>query len=157
MPVLVGTHVNKIDRKGRVSVPKQFRDVLQTSQPRYAGIFAFPLFTAPAIEACGEDFMSRISNSLGRLDLFSVEQDDMAKLVLGSTHQLPFDTEGRVVLPGALLEHAEISGEALFVGQGERFQIWGADNYRKHLAEAVERARAGNATLPLAPSGSAPQ
>lgn len=153
MPVLVGTHVNKIDRKGRVSVPKQFRDVLLAPNPRFVGIYLFPHFKAPAIEACGEEFMSRISSSVGQFNLFSVEQDDMAKLVLGSTHQLPFDTEGRVVLPPALLNHAGISDEALFVGQGERFQIWNAESYEQHLSEAMERARSSGATLPMAPSG----
>jgi MraZ protein len=155
MPVLVGTHVNKIDRKGRVSVPKQFRDFLQASNSSFVGMYAFPLFNAPAIEGCGEEFLSRITKSVGRLDLFSVEQNDMAKLVLGRTHQLSFDPEGRVVLPSVLLDHAEISGEVLFVGQGERFQIWNSENYEKHLAQAVERAQTSRATLPLAPSGSA--
>ena len=65
MPLLVGRHLNKIDRKGRVSVPKAFRDALQpqaTEGP--LALYAYPLFKASGIEACGEEFMQRIAQSL---------------------------------------------------------------------------------------------
>lgn len=158
MPLLVGKHVNKIDRKGRVSVPKPFRAGLQAaeSDQNFAGVYAFPLFKSPAIEVCGEAFMSRIAESVDELDLFSDEQDDMASVILESAHALPFDPEGRVVLPPELLEHAGISGEAMFVGRGARFQVWDPETYRAHSKKAFERARARRATLPLASARGGP-
>ncbi len=156
MPLLVGKHVNKIDRKGRVSVPKLFRDGLRAaaSESSFAGVYAFPLFKSPAMEVCGEAFMTRVAESVDDLDLFSDEQDDMASVILESAHALPFDPEGRVVLPAELLEHAGISGEAMFVGRGGRFQVWDPETYRAHSKQAFERARARGATLPLKPVGS---
>ncbi len=156
MPLLVGKHVNKIDKKGRVSVPKPFRAGLQAaeSEAGFAGVYAFPLFKSPAIEVCGEAFMTRVAESVDGLDLFSDEQDDMASVILESAHALPFDPEGRVVLPPELLEHAGISGEAMFVGRGGRFQVWDPDTYREHSKNAFERARARRATLPLKPAAS---
>ena len=54
MPLLVGRYLNKIDRKGRVSVPKPLRDVLQAqSAGGFTGVYVYPLFKAPALEACG--------------------------------------------------------------------------------------------------------
>ncbi len=151
MPLLVGKHVNKIDRKGRVSVPKPFRAGLEAAEPdsEFTGVYAFPLFKAPAIEVCGEAFMSRIADSVDDLEMFSDEQDDISSVILESAHPLPFDTEGRVVLPAELLEHAGISGEAIFVGRGKRFQVWDPDTYREHSKKAFERARARGVTLPL--------
>ena len=149
MPVLVGKHVNKMDRKGRVSVPKPFRDLLGAQGGSFAGIYAYPLFKAPAIEACGEDFMGRIAESLDDMDMFSDDQDDLASVVLESAHMLSFDPEGRVVIPAELIEHAGMEGEALFVGRGERFQIWNPETYKKQRSQAFERARSRGATLSL--------
>jgi MraZ protein len=76
--------------------------------------------------------------------------------VLESAHQLPFDPEGRVVLPPDLLEHAGIAGEALFVGRGARFSIWDPATFAEHRGSAFTRARERGATLPLRRSSEAP-
>lgn len=153
MPLLVGRYLNKIDRKGRVSVPKPLRDVLQAqSAGGFTGVYVYPLFKAPALEACGEEFMQRIAHSLDDLDMFSEEQDDLASVLLESAHALPFDPEGRVVLPEELSRHAGIEGEALFVGRGVRFQVWNPAAYEEHRGGVFERMRAKGATLPLRPS-----
>ena len=76
MALFVGSHLNKIDKKGRVSVPKPFRAALQSVGSQV--LYLYPLFKVPAIEACDESFMSRLSASLDDLDMFSDEQDDLA-------------------------------------------------------------------------------
>lgn len=149
MPPLVGCHVNKIDRKGRVSVPKAFRDTLSGGSPGFVGIYVYPSFTAAAIEGCSEEFMSRVSESISELDLFSEEQDDLASILLSSAHALPFDPEGRVILPDVLIQHANLGTEAAFVGRGQSFQIWNPEIYRERSAQAFERARLRGATLKL--------
>lgn len=147
MPLFVGRHVNKIDKKGRVSVPKPFRDGFRDQT--FPGVYAYPLFKYPAIEACDEGFMNRLSESLEDLDMFSDEQDDLASVVLENAHALAFDPEGRVVLPQELLDHAHITTQAVFVGRGARFQIWDPDTYAKHAQGAFDRARSRGATLKL--------
>lgn len=151
MALLVGRFVNKIDKKGRISVPKPFRDAFKDQA--FAGLYAYPLFKFPAIEACGEDFMARISASLDDLDMFSDEQDELASVIMENAHPLAFDPEGRVVLPPDLLEHAGIDSQALFVGRGTRLQIWSPDTYAKHAKQTFERARTRGATLKLRPQG----
>jgi MraZ protein len=68
-----------------------------------------------------------------------------------STVPLPFDPEGRVVLPVDLIEHAGIDGEAMFVGRGKGFRIWAPDAFRQHQRATFERARTRGATLSLRP------
>ena len=152
MALLVGRHINRIDRKGRVSVPKPFRDALVADGASFQGIYVYPLFKVPGIEACGEEFMQRLSNSLDELDMFSDDQDDLASVLLESAHALPFDPEGRVVLPSELIQHAEIDDQAFFVGRGGRFQIWSPGAYEAHRGQAFERARSRGATLRLRPA-----
>lgn len=145
--MFVGRHVNNIDRKGRVSVPKPFRAALQAQGSQI--VYAYPLFKHAALEACGETFMARLSASLDDLDMFSDEQDDLAAIVLENAHPLSFDPEGRITLPKELADHAGISDQIAFVGRGARFQIWEPKAYQANRSMAFERARARGATLKL--------
>lgn len=147
MALLVGRHVNKIDAKGRVSVPKPFRAVF--AEQEFAGLYAYPLFRHPAVEACDERFMKRLSNSIDALDMFSEDQDDLATIVMNNAEALPFDPEGRVTMPKAFLNHTGIKDKAVFVGRGSRFQIWSPEAFELQNAKAYERARARGATLKL--------
>lgn len=152
MALLVGRHLNKIDKKGRVSVPKAFREAF--AGQGFAGVYAYPLFKFPALEACGEAFMTRISESLDEgMAMFSDEQDDLATVIMNNAEPLPFDPEGRVVLPKHFLDHARLSSDAIFVGRGTRFQIWEPAAFEVQNRQAFERARSRGATLRLMPAG----
>ena len=146
MTLFVGRHVNKLDKKGRVSVPKLFR--LAFASQSFKGLYVYPLFKFNAFEACDEDFIERMSDSLEDLPMFSDEQDDLS-VILESTHRLPFDPEGRVALTKDILKTTGITSQALFVGRGRRFQIWEPKAYEKNREQAIERARFRGATLQL--------
>ena len=149
MGLFLSKFVNKVDKKGRVSVPAAFRAALENTG--YPGIVVFPSYKFPVIEACGMDRMERIAKSLDRLDLFSDEQDDLATTVLADAQQLAFDPEGRIQLPEDLATHAGIADQAMFVGKGATFQIWAPDTFKVQQAHALERARRQRPTLSLIP------
>jgi len=150
MALLVGRHLNKIDKKGRVSVPKPYREAVIAEG--FAGVYIYPYFKYPALEGAGEAFMQRLSASLDdNLELFSEAQEDIAAITLENTFQLSFDPEGRISLPTELCRHAGLDGQALFVGRGSRFQIWSPDAYQQHRGGALEKAKATGATLQLSP------
>jgi MraZ protein len=58
-------------------------------------------------------------------------------------HELPFDREGRISLPENLAKHAGIGERAVFVGRGNRFQIWSPEAHERHHAETIARIRDG--------------
>jgi len=150
MALLVGRHLNKIDKKGRVSVPKPYREAVIAEG--FAGVYIYPYFKYPALEGAGEAFMQRLSASLDdNLELFSEAQEDIAAITLENTFQLTFDPEGRISLPAELCQHAGLDGQALFVGRGSRFQIWAPDTYQDLRGGALEKAKAAGATLQLSP------
>ena len=149
MALFVGRHINRIDKKGRVSVPRPFRAAMESVESHL--LYLYPLFKASAVEACDQVFMSRLSASLDELDMFSDDQDDLAAIILESAHALNFDTEGRIQLPAEIIQHAGISTEALFVGRGARFQIWSPKIYESNRSQAFERVKARNPTLSLLP------
>lgn len=149
MALFVGTVTNKVDRKGRVSVPASFRSALVGQS--FGGIVAFPSFKHRALECCAIDFMEQLAQSLYDVDTFSDQQDDLAATIFAEAHQLPFDSEGRIMLPQALLEHAGIGELAAFVGQGPRFQIWEPKARESFATDARDRARRQGMTLKVRP------
>ncbi len=158
MGLFLSTIVNKVDRKGRVSVPAQFRSTLATQS--FPGIILYRSFTQPCIEGCGMDFMERLSDSAQDFDVFSPEQSDLSDLIFADSRQLPWDPEGRIVLPEDILAHANISETVAFVGKGQTFQLWEPAAYEAVMAEARARARAnppalrlGRRPVPGAPQG----
>ena len=147
---LTGTYVNKIDKKGRVSVPKPFRAFFEGQD--FAGVYLFRSFKLAALEGAGDAFMDEFVNRLDDLDLFSDDQDDLAALILQNAFQLPFDPEGRVALPKELMEHAGLETEAVFAGRGKRFLIFEPDAFKAYDQQLFERARSRGPTLPAARS-----
>jgi MraZ protein len=150
VPVFIGTFENKVDRKGRVSVPAPFRQALAAQS--FQGIVAFRSYRAMAIEACGIDFMERLNDSISEMALFSDAQDDLAATIFADSHQLAFDKEGRIMLPAEMAEHARITDRAAFVGKGPIFQIWQPDALHHYKSDARQRAKSQGLTLPLRPS-----
>ncbi len=118
----LGTFENKVDRKGRVSVPAPYRQILAGSS--FPGIVAFYSYKVDAIEACSMDFMAQLADSVSDIDLFSDDQEDLAATIFSDSHQLSFDGEGRVMLPPDLVERAGIGERAAFSGAGQMFRIW---------------------------------
>ncbi|MFD2206332.1 division/cell wall cluster transcriptional repressor MraZ [Kiloniella antarctica] len=148
MTFFIGTFENKVDKKGRVSVPATFRQML-SDQP-FQGIVIFRSYRADALEAAGMDFMRRLHNSMSSsLDLFSDEHDDLATAILADSHQLSFDGDGRILLPPALIAHAQITDRAAFVGKGDIFQVWNPVSLEEKKQEARDRAKAKKLTISL--------
>ena len=151
MALFSSTYVNKVDRKGRVSVPANFRNIL--IDQNFPGIVTFRSFKYQALDAGGYDRLEELTKSLDALAEFSDEREALESLVAES-QQLPFDSEGRIVLPQALAEYAGITDLAAFVGVGRSFQIWEPERHRLHHEEMRERVRQRGFTLP--PRGGTP-
>lgn len=137
MSLFIGTFVNKIDKKGRVSVPATFRAAL--SNQSFQGIIAFRSYKVQALEACGMDRMELLSKSLDNLDVFSQDQDDLTAALFADSHQIPFDGEGRIMVPQDLLDYAKVAEQAAFVGRGKTFQIWMPEDFKRYQEETRQR------------------
>lgn len=148
MALFVSTFINKIDRKGRVSVPASFRAAL--SQQSFQGFAAFPSFTAQAIEGYPSSFLENLAAASSEsYDVFSTELDDINTLIFASAHQISFDPEGRIILPEELIAHANITDQAAFVGRGRTFQIWEPSALKARHSEARARAMANPPRITL--------
>ena len=129
---------NKIDKKGRVSVPANFRSHLTSMG--YNGFITYPSFNHQALEACSQDRIEKLSNTIDSLNPFEEKRDFFATSILSESENLQFDTEGRVSLSKKLLNHANIKGNVLFVGLGKTFQIWDPKIFEKFKILARKKA-----------------
>ena len=143
MALFVGTFENKVDKKGRVSVPARFRAAL--ADQSFNGIIAYPAFDGiSAIEAAGMAWLEEVSARVNTLNPFSPAHRVLATALFGRSVQLPFDDEGRIMLPDEFLAHAAIRDRAKFVAQGTTFMIWNPEKFdafaRKIAAEAAKES-----------------
>ena len=129
---------NKIDKKGRVSVPASFRSYLNSLG--YNGFIGYPSFNSPALEGCSQDRIEKLSNTIDSLNPFEEKRDYFATSVLSESENLQFDPEGRVSITQKLLDHAKIKNSILFVGMGKTFQIWEPKNFEKFKTFARKKA-----------------
>lgn len=125
--LFLSTFHNRIDKKGRLSVPAQFRGVLlaqAASATDFQGIVAYQSPLHACIEACGMNRIVKLHQRIEEFDPYSEERDAFVTTMFGESVQLSFDPEGRVTLPEALIAAARIKEQATFVGKGETFEIW---------------------------------
>jgi MraZ protein len=151
--LFLSTYVNKVDRKGRVSVPATFRSTLATNKESNL-VVLFPSNRAPALDGAGSDYIAEMKDRVETVDQFSDEHENLS-LMFADAHPLNMDAEGRIVLPEDLKAHAQITTDVAFVGLGAMFQVWEPGRYAEHRAAVRERARTQRTTLP--PRGGAPR
>tara|TARA_Y200000002_G_scaffold350891_1_gene328530 strand:+ start:82 stop:546 length:465 start_codon:yes stop_codon:yes gene_type:complete len=136
---------NKLDKKGRVSVPATFRSHL--SSMGYSGFISYPSFNNTALEACSQDRIEKLSRTIDSLNPFEEKRDFFATSILSESVHLQFDTEGRVSFTEKLLDHAKIKKNILFVGLGETFQIWDPKIFEKFRIVARKKAYENRSNL----------
>ena len=143
--MFLSNYENKIDKKGRVSVPASFRSHL--SSLGYSGFIAYPSFNHEALEACSQDRIEKLSNTIDSLNPFEEKRDFFATSVLSESASLQFDSEGRVLISEKLLNHGRIKNNILFVGLGKTFQIWEPKSFEKFKVVARKKAYKNRANL----------
>ena len=143
--MFLSSYVNKIDKKGRVSVPATFRSHLNSMG--YNGFISYPSFNHSALEACSQDRIEKLSNTIDSLNPFEEKRDFFATSILSESENLQFDTEGRVSLSKKLLNHAKIKNNVLFVGLGKTFQIWEPNNFEKFKVVARKKSFQNRSSL----------
>jgi len=149
--LFISTFTNKLDKKGRVSVPASFRAAL--GDRLHLGIVVLRSHQHPCLEGFEWDRMDEISQRLEHYDLFSDDQDDLATAIFGESVHLQFDGEGRVMLPEDLIAFAALDDYATFVGLGRKFQIWQPQAFEERKKSARAQVRDKRLTIPSGKGG----
>jgi MraZ protein len=144
--------INRVDAKGRVSVPAHFRAVLTTRG--FAELYALRALDMPALDVGGPDLLDRYEARMTAEDPFLQTADDMSFFVHGDGAFLKLDQDGRITVTDFMREHTGIVGEVAFVGRGGFFQIWEPERLKVHAAAVRQRLlRLRQAASPPAHTG----
>ena len=133
----ISTYTFKIDRKGRVSVPADFRAVM--SAKGEDGLNVLPLTGLQAVRAIGADVLAKIGEKSDPLAAFKPSSLDQAAILAADLVALQIDSEGRVGLPEAVIAHCGLAETATFAGRIQFFEIWNSDAF---AADQAEKRRA---------------
>ncbi len=139
MDRFVSYFTNRLDAKGRVSIPASFRGVL--ARDGYEGLHVLQSLDVEALDAGGNALLGEIDRLMESLAPYSEERDAMSTALLGTSEILKIDAEGRVILTESLKLYAGIADNVTFVGHGHKFQIWEPERFRAHLEVARAKAR----------------
>jgi MraZ protein len=139
MDGFVATFVNRLDQKGRVSVPAPFRAVL--AREGQEGLYCYPALDRPAIDAGGAKLQAAIATRLEPFETFSDDYETLSTAFYGESRILKIDPDGRVILPEEFRAYAGVADTAVFVGQGFKFQIWEPERFAERQREARARLR----------------
>ena len=149
--LFLDTVYNKVDTKGRVSLPADYRAIVKELNSE---IVCYRSLTSPCIEGCVEDLLEKLASEIETsTDFFSQTQDDLTNLIFGDAKRFTFDSTGRIVLSEKLLKHANITDTAVFVGKGRKFQIWNPQNWEAEEARVREQVLKNRPVLNVQKTG----
>ena len=135
-------HIN-LDAKGRLSVPARQREslldisagsVVVTIDTQSSCLVMYPLREWERVERDVQD-LPTLNPAVRRFQ----------RLVLGYASDLDLDSNGRILLPGALREYANLEKRVVLVGQGNKLELWSESLWE---AECEAARAADSADLP---------
>jgi len=130
---------NRIDAKGRVSVPAGFRSVL--AQRNIQELYCFQDFVFPAISIGGPDLLERYEKQIAAEDPFSPQANQMSLLIHGGGVFMKLDAEGRLMVSDFIRDFTGITTEVTFVGRSDHFQLWQPQALQEMQVAAREERR----------------
>ena len=129
--IFFGTHENKVDRKGRVSIPSLFRQAL--TQESFQGVVVYPALHGLGLEGCGLSHFQWIGRHLDKIAPFSRQRERLTAQIFPKACPLQWDGTGRVQLPGHLLKSAGIEDEVYFCGFYRVFRVLSPTDHESFL------------------------
>ena len=145
MSLFLSSYENRLDTKGRISVPASFRAAISSEQ--FAGVVLYRSFTNNCIEGLSMSRLAQLAAATDKMGVFDGTLDDLSAMLFADARPLQFDVTGRIMIPSDLLAHAAITDAAVFVGRGNSFQIWNPDEFRKIQEKSLENLRATRPNL----------
>lgn len=145
MSLFLSTFINKVDKKGRVSVPASFRACLGNDAAQ--SVVVFRSLQVEALDACAPRHLEILSESLEKLSLSPEMYELIETTIFGGSVQCPIDGDGRIVLPEHLAHAVGIGADAAFVGRRRTFQIWNPKTFLTFENKAREAVKAHTISL----------
>ena len=124
------SRINKLDNKGRVSVPFTIRRELKYGEP-----LILTRGLDPCVAVYTEEQWRKLMRKLDHLKPTKIEHRKVIRRIVGDADRIELDEQGRIRIPSHLLEFAGIKGECRFVRMLDHFEIWNPETYEEHMKD----------------------
>lgn len=128
--MLIGSFSHGVDSKGRIFIPAKWRDDIGATVIVTHGIFSRSdtrcLFGMS--EEAWKEFAARFA-SLPETDTMG---QSFRRMLFSNASDCELDKQGRILIPAALREYADIDKDAVLVGVDNRVEIWNASAWQAH-------------------------
>ncbi len=140
MRFFLSRYLNKIDQKGRVSVPASYRNILFKTENKF-DLIIYPSTKYDCIECCSLDYLDNLVHMANKMNDSFEEKIAFETVIFGSALHLMIDKDGRVIIPNKFLVRFNLKNNVEFIGKGEIFEIWNPNLLQKHVADAEEKVK----------------
>ncbi len=118
--MFLGSYNNKIDKKGRLAIPFQYRNQLTDS-----AVICRDIYGKECLCLYPEDAWEKFTEKVNAMP--SVVGNELKRYLYSGSCNVEFDAQGRVLIPAKLREHAHLESAVAVIGMGERLELWNAD------------------------------
>lgn len=123
--MLIGQYTSKISKKRRIAVPSKFRENLGDT-------FILTRWYENCLSFVSQDEWLRLFNKLiGGVRGITSSVRDTNRFLLGQAYELTPDEQGRVIIPEKLVKFAQITEEVVFLGLGDRVEVWDSEQWKE--------------------------
>jgi len=135
--VFLGEYRTKFSGKGRIILPRKFRQALTGQE----------IILSRGFENCiwGFDSKDFQVEAKKQLEVSATEERAryMRRYLFSGSESVELDSQGRIIIPSALLDFASVKMDVAIIGAGDHFEIWNSRNWKKHLKEITRDYRRG--------------
>lgn len=138
--MLIGSHALSIDAKGRFAVPARFREgVTESCGGKLIATLNIDVAT-PSLRVYPLPEFQRITETLRTLPEVDTDAQTINYLILGHAAECDMDTQGRMLLPQNLRDHANLKKQITIVGQSTKFDIWDTAAWAERSNDMLKQA-----------------
>ena len=134
MPVFTGSFLHTMDKKGRLSIPARYRDVLHQRQDRSLILTNFEGY----IMAFPQSEWLKVTEELNKQPTFDKEIRRFIRFLNARAEECSLDRMGRILIPTNLRDYANLERDVCIVGTGRTFEIWNPQTYEEHDKQLEE-------------------
>ncbi len=132
--MIIGQYSSNISKKRRVAIPVKFRSILGSS-------FILTRWYENCLALVAKDEWDRLVRKLvGEAKGITEPIRDTDRFLLSSAYELEPDEQGRVVIPKKLIKFAGIREKLVFLGLGNRIEIWDEEIWQEKESEIQKNA-----------------
>ncbi|MBB72734.1 MAG: cell division/cell wall cluster transcriptional repressor MraZ [Legionellales bacterium] len=141
-----GINAINMDAKGRMAMPTRYRPSLENDSSNHIVVTIDT--ESPCLLLYPLTEWEVIEQKIEALPSFNPAARRIQRLLMGHATECELDTNGRILVPPLLRDHADLDKKVMLVGQGKKFEIWSEMNWQAQREVWLASEKDGDAELP---------